>query len=157
MTSKAAPPLSRPPSVSKRRVVEAGRVLARLSRFIEKTCADGDLSLPQYRLLLLVSRLPQRAGELASRATVSRPAITDLVDSLARNGFLQRVPVNGDRRGIALQLTDAGAEAIRGVEDSLAGKLKPLLVDDDLVQGLIDLGATLDKGLESHLKSQERR
>lgn len=156
MNSKTVP-LPTKSAISKRRLTEAGRVLARLSRLVEKTCAQGDLSLSQYRLLLFVSRQPQRAGELASRAAVSRPAITDLVDCLERNGLLQRVPVNGDRRGIALQLTDDGADAIRRVEDSLAGRLKPLLVDDDLVQGLIDLGATLDKELVARLKSQEKR
>ena len=132
-------------------------MLARLSRLVEQTCAEGDLSLSQYRLLLFVSRQPQRAGELARRAAVSRPAITDLVDYLERDGLLRRVPVNGDRRGISLQLTDDGEGALRRVEDSLAGRLKPLLVDEDLVQGLIDLGITLDKELAARLKADEKR
>jgi DNA-binding MarR family transcriptional regulator len=108
--------------------VDAVRTLARLTRLIERACGDTGLTLPQYRLLLLASRAPHRAGELASRAAVTRPALTELVDGLERQGYLRRGSVEGDKRGVRLELTEAGAtvlaETDRSLVDRLGGHLK---------------------------------
>jgi DNA-binding MarR family transcriptional regulator len=136
-------------------VVEAVRVLARLARVVEKACSDGGLSLTQYRLLLLVSRQSQRASELASRAAVTRPAITDAVDGLERAGFLKRVPIEGDRRAMSLELTRAGSAALERAEASLTSRLEKLEIPRGVLDGLASLGHTLDRELEKRLQASE--
>src|SRR5207244_3727706 len=49
------------------------RTLSRLARVLERGCADGDLSLPQYRLLAMVASGGQRSTALAERLAVAKP------------------------------------------------------------------------------------
>ena len=129
-------------------MIEAVRVLARLARGVEVACQKSHLSLAQYRLLGFVARSPQRASELANRASVSKPTLTSLIDGLAERGFVRREQVEGDRRGISLEVTEKGAEALKLADDLLCERLSVLTADDPerhLVQGLLHLGATLDR------------
>lgn len=136
--------------------LQAVRVLARLTRVIERACQDSQLSLPQYRLLLYISRTSQRAGELASKAAVSRPTLTSLVDGLERQGLVERSRVSGDRRGINLVLTDDGKKAIDETERMLAERVAALTddADADVVGALVALGAVMDRNLEAALERQ---
>lgn len=133
-------------------------MLSRLTRFVEKACSDGGLSLPQYRLLLLLSRQAQRASELATHAAITRPAVTDAVDGLVREGFLRRVPDENDRRAMSLELTDAGAKALDKAEASLTDKLLKLEMPARLIEDLASLREVLDEHLERRMRaSMERR
>ena len=40
------------------------------------------MTLPQFRILLLVARSPERANRLASQASISRPSLTGVLDGL---------------------------------------------------------------------------
>src|SRR2546428_9688197 len=40
-----------------------------------------------------------RSGDLAQRCAMTAPALTELVDSLSRDGFVRRLEDSGDRRG----------------------------------------------------------
>src|SRR2546430_5842044 len=46
-----------------------------------------------------------RSGDLAQRCAMTAPALTELVDSLSRDGFVRRLEDSGDRRGGRVQLT----------------------------------------------------
>lgn len=127
-------------------------MVARLARVVESACQEAGLSLPQYRALLFVAEQPQRARDLASKIAVSRPAITDLVDGLERQGCLRRIPVEGDRRGIGLELTDEGAAAMSRAETSIAERLAPLVSDESLLRDLASLEPVLDAALERALR-----
>jgi DNA-binding MarR family transcriptional regulator len=122
-------------------------MLARLTRTVEQACQEGGLSLPQYRLLLYVARSPQRAGEVASKTAVSRPALTGLVDGLERKGLLRRQSVAGDRRGISLELTPEGEQALGKAEDELTRRLIEL-EDRAGGAGLITALATMRRELD---------
>lgn len=106
------------------------RLLARLARVAEKACQESGISLPQYRLLVSISSHPQRASDLALRVGVSRPTLTSLVDGLAQSNLLRRVPVPSDRRGIQLEPTDEGHDAIRRAESVLSSRLLELVPRD---------------------------
>jgi DNA-binding MarR family transcriptional regulator len=127
------------------------RLLARLARVAEQTCQSTGISLPQYRLLVSVSGRPQRASELAASVGVSRPTLTSLVDGLEQGGLLRRVPVPTDRRGIRLEPTDAGCEAMARAERALTQRLLQLIDGDvsgvaQLVKNVVvELGAALDR------------
>lgn len=134
--------------------VKAGiRLLARLARVAEQTCQGAGVSLPQYRLLVSVSGRAQRASELATSVGVSRPTLTSLVDGLEQGGLLKRVPVPGDRRGIRLELTDAGREATARTERALAMRFAELLSDRTaVVDDVRDLVAGMGRALDQERK-----
>lgn len=125
----------------------AVRMLARLTRVVEQACQAVGLSLPQYRLLLFVARRPQRAGEVATKAAVSRPALTGLVDGLEKKGLLSRKAVAGDRRGISLELTEEGILALARAEEYLTGQLAQL-EERAGAPGLVDALAAMSEGFE---------
>lgn len=52
-------------------------------------------------------------ADLARRLGIERSGLVAVVDGLEKLGYLQRVPVPGDRRVQALQPTDAGTTAYR--------------------------------------------
>ncbi len=101
----------------------AVRAVAILARQFDRTCQEAGLSLPQYRLLLYVRIRPQRASELAERVAVKRPTLTAIVDGLVEADLLRRASVEGDRRGISLELTDEGRAKLAEVEAALAQRL----------------------------------
>lgn len=135
------------------------RSLARLARIVEQTGQSAGISLAQYRLLLFAAREPQRAGELATRAAVSRPTLTNLVKTLEREGLIRRVPLADDRRGVRLEVTDAGDTALAEAERTLIGRVGLLLDDVDDVEGVLnafaDLDAALDREVEAFLSRME--
>lgn len=125
------------------------RLLARLARFAERTCLESGVSLPQYRLLVSASGEPQRASELAEAVGVSRPTLTSLVDNMEEAGLIRRVPEPTDRRGIRLELTEAGREARRQAEHALTSRLVALMEHD--LSGMIEVSNMLIERLSSGL------
>ena len=130
------------------------RLLARLARVAEVACRESGISLPQYRLLVLVSGGPQRASELAAGVGVSRPTLTSLVNGLEQGGLLRRAPVANDRRGIELVPTEAGREAVVRAERALAARLARLAPPDaarHVSEVVASLGAALDRERDSRV------
>jgi MarR family transcriptional regulator for hemolysin len=123
------------------------RVLARLSRVAERVCLESGISLPQYRLLLTLADRQMRAGELAERVGVSRPTLTSLIDGLERQGLLRRHPVPGDRRGIRLEPTEKGLQALECAERALSERLLGL-VDADTAQRMEQVVSHLSSALD---------
>lgn len=101
------------------RRVSSIRMLALLARAVEQASERSGLTLAQYRILSFVNEAPQRAGHLAERAFVSRPALTKVLEGLVQRELVRREPVVGDRRGVTLQVTPAGRTAMCKVEDDL--------------------------------------
>ena len=98
--------------------------IARLSRLIENH-GTPDLSLPQYRVLGLLSTGDERASQLASRLAVAKPTLTSIIDSLVERGFVSRETPEGDRRAVSLSITEAGRQAV-----SEAGTRQREVLDD---------------------------
>lgn len=140
------------------RMTEAVRVLARLARGVEVACQKSKLSLAQYRLLGFIARSPQRASELANRASVSRPTLTSLIDGLAERDLVRREQVEGDRRGIRLDVTEQGAAALKLADDLLCDRLSALTAADPkahLVEGLLKLGEALEREWDTKVAEAE--
>jgi DNA-binding MarR family transcriptional regulator len=130
------------------RLPGAVRAVAILSRHFERQCLEIGLSLPQYRLLMFVRRGPQRAAELAAQAAVRRPTLTALVDGLEKEGLLLRCAVEGDRRGIRLELTAKGSEMLDRAENHLCDLFSRMLKHGDqdrVLGGLDELRVILDR------------
>jgi DNA-binding MarR family transcriptional regulator len=101
--------------------IAAGRTLARLARQVELGAATAELSLSQYRVLVILDSGQEAASALADKLAVSRPSITGVVDGLCSRGLVCRHTVDSDRRRIDVQLTEAGAEAL-GIAEAEIGR-----------------------------------
>lgn len=86
----------------------ACRELARaMDRFDEAACAALGLGRSDLRALNLLGHGPLGASVLAERLGLTRPAVTALIDRLADGGYVERVPVPGDRRATGIRLLPA--------------------------------------------------
>ncbi len=127
------------------------RTLAITSRLLEKALAD--MTLPQFRILLLVARMPERANRLASQASISRPSLTGVLDGLVARDWVRRLEVDGDRRGVSLEVTPAGRKALGVAQRAVAARVDELLgqLEPDrraaAVAGLDALGEAIDLDL----------
>lgn len=70
---------------------------------------------------------PRRLTELAGLEGVSQPAMTQLVSRLERDGLARRVADPVDGRGVVVEVTDAGREALRRRRAARSERLGELL------------------------------
>src|SRR6476620_7203282 len=101
------------------------RTLAIVSRILER--ALKDMTLPQFRVLGLIARAPERANQLARQAAISRPSLTGVLDGLEARGWVRRRDVDGDRRGVELEVTATGRDALDVAHDAVQTRLAELL------------------------------
>ncbi len=105
------------------------RTLAWLARRIERTLADVDLSLPEYRLLSVIAHDAAGSSQLAGRLAVSKPRITALADRLHQMGYLERRAHPDDRRRVDHVLTDEGRAALDRADGAAAGSVGRVLAE----------------------------
>jgi DNA-binding MarR family transcriptional regulator len=74
-----------------------------------------DVTLPQYRVLVLVAQQPRRAVDLATAINIAPSTGSRMCDRLVRKGLLQRSQASDDRRSVQLTLTDAGVQLLMQV------------------------------------------
>ncbi|MCX7717772.1 MAG: MarR family transcriptional regulator [Candidatus Sumerlaeaceae bacterium] len=113
--------------------------------------------LPSGRFVVMVSLLnaPNQTAtpsELADQLGVTRSTMTGLLDSLEREGLLERLPVSpDDRRCRAVRLTPAGVRKMEAVMPDhlqrVSALMKPLKPSER--KTLARLLATIMKGLEA--------
>ena len=119
-----------------------GRVTAWLSKRVEFALAEVDLTLPQYRVLGILAEGSAAASGLAGRLAVRPSSVTAIIDGLLAKGLVDRRHEEGDRRRIALRLTDEGArtvaEADRAV-DAYLSSIAAHLPDEDGAMALRSL------------------
>jgi long-chain acyl-CoA synthetase len=104
-------------------IEEATRAAARLSKAVELALDEVGLSLPQYRLMVLLVDGSAVATALARRLTVSRPSVTALADGLVERGYVDRVTDPRDRRCVTHSLTAAGLTALERGDASVRARL----------------------------------
>ena len=124
----------------------AVRTLALAGRGLERAAAP--LTLPQYRVLALVATAPERASRLAARVDVTKAALTGVLDALVAHGWIRRTQVAGDRRGVSLELTSAGATVLATADAAMGEWLDTVLSGDpdrraEVLDGIAGLGAAL--------------
>jgi DNA-binding MarR family transcriptional regulator len=92
------------------------------------------LSLPRDRSITASSTLatlerfgPRRVTELAAFEGVTQPAMTQLVSRLEREGTVERRALPGDRRVVAVHLTEAGRAELTRRRAAQAKRLAELL------------------------------
>jgi DNA-binding MarR family transcriptional regulator len=87
----------------------------RLHRMLDETLDDFDLGVGEWKALthLQLDGAPHRKspGQLARWADLSSGAMTNRLDRLEEAGLVRRLPDPEDRRGVLVELTEAGHRA----------------------------------------------
>lgn len=101
------------------------------SRWIERLLSAHDpaLTVAQFLALRAVATEGVSGSELARRAGVSGPAVSQLLAALSDAGLLERHEVAGDRRRLALKTSQKGERALASAESLLRDRLSVLLAD----------------------------
>ncbi len=93
------------------------RAHAQVTRLLERELqAEKDLALADYDVLVQLAHTPEhrlRMSELADRLVLSRSGVTRLIDRMERDGLVERISCESDRRGQWASLTDAGERRLR--------------------------------------------
>ena len=100
-----------------------GRAAARLAKHTEIALTTLELSLPQYRVLVVLAQGSSAASALAVKLAVSPPSVTALVDGLVARGLVERRYDTGDRRRVAQVLTEAGHRVLAEADAAVAARL----------------------------------
>lgn len=108
-------------------IVERIQKIARhLDRAMEETLTSHGLNRGEWRLLGALRRSgpPYRRspGQLASEMGLSSGAMTNRLDRMEAAGLIRRQPDPSDRRGLQVELTDAGWQAWQTSTDAQATK-----------------------------------
>jgi DNA-binding MarR family transcriptional regulator len=129
-----------------------------MSRLFEYECRELGISMAQYRMLLYLRHGPRRAGELAARASITRPTLSTLIAALERMGLLRRESVDADRRGVRLELTRKGLSTIERVETRFGEIFDDAARDCDrarLLEALNELTHVLNDQIEARVRPED--
>lgn len=95
-----------------------------LGRFTTQTLRDQDGPSPErIRLLRQLDRGPVRAGELAQSCLLSPATVSELIESLVRDGHVHREDDPNDRRAVVLGLTPGGSRELARVQQALTVRI----------------------------------
>ena len=89
----------------------------------ERALGDLGLSLPQYRVLSLLSDGSAAATALADHLAVRRPNVTAIVDGLVERGLVERLTDPADRRRVRHSLTTAGRATLATADEAVDARL----------------------------------
>lgn len=102
---------------------------------------DGDITLPQYRaLVVMASRGPQRVAELATALNVEPSTATRMAERLVRKRLVRRRGDATDRRVVWLELTPSGVAAVGAVTGRRRAEIAELLakVPTEARRGIVE-------------------
>src|SRR5512142_3074191 len=89
--------------------VKLARAHATLAKMTDENIRSFGLTTPQFGVLECLGHLgPMLIGELCRKQLVSGGNMTVVVDNLAKDGLVERIPSNKDRRAILVRLTTKG-------------------------------------------------
>ena len=89
---------------------------------------NSDLSVPQFRALMLLHRRPGASlSAVAEFLGQSLPAASRLVEGMVRKGYVARRIPSGNRRMVSLALSAAGRRAARSAQQTAEERLANLL------------------------------
>ncbi|MEU2877041.1 MULTISPECIES: MarR family winged helix-turn-helix transcriptional regulator [unclassified Streptomyces] len=91
----------------------------RLRQFVEARLREKGASVARLRALRMLARArqPLRMRELSEMAGIAARTATSIVDSLERDGLVERIPHPQDRRALLVRLTEEGLRCHREAEE----------------------------------------
>jgi DNA-binding MarR family transcriptional regulator len=91
--------------------------IRRFVHFSEHAVRTAGLEPRQHQLMLALKALPKdvrpRIAELAERLMIQHHSTVELVNRLAKAGYVRRNPGDADRREVLLSLTPKGEKILR--------------------------------------------
>ncbi len=129
MTMAPERPASRLPTPEDVRL--AGLLLSLLPR-IGKIAAQvaherGAITLERARILWQLVEGPRRSGELAQRCALTPASVSELVDSLERDGFVRRSEDRSDRRVVVVEISARGRREIERVGELMTAPVAKII------------------------------
>lgn len=109
--------------------------VTRLARLLDHASAEAfeshDLDGWEFDVLAALRRAGDpyalSPGQLASQTLVTSGTMTNRIDRLAERGFVRRTPDPDDRRGVRVELTESGKQAVDGAFTDLLTREHSLL------------------------------
>ena len=95
---------------------ELSRVNRKMKALFDARVKESGLTFSRASALFVLSRndtLNQR--ELAEELDIETPTLVRLLDGMEKQGFIERRPVDGDRRAKRIVMTEKGLEAASAV------------------------------------------
>jgi DNA-binding MarR family transcriptional regulator len=126
-----------------------------MNRLFEYETRSLDIGLAQYRLLLYLRYGPKRAGELATHASVTRPALSTLIAGMEENKLIRRMSVQADKRGVKLEITRRGLDVLDRTEERF-GRVFDEVVEEVDRESLVESLGALCKQLTIDIESRVR-
>ena len=129
MTIAPERPASRAPTTEDARL--AGMLLSLLPR-IGKIAGQvaherGAITLERARILWQLTESPRRSGEIAQRCGLTPASVSELVDSLERDGFVRRSEDRSDRRVVVVEITARGRREIERVGELMTAPVAKII------------------------------
>ncbi len=116
------------------RILKVSRLVAGELR--DKLRDDHETTLPRFDVMAALYRADKglKMSELSSVLMVSNGNVTGIVDRLAEEGRLVRMPVEGDRRATIVRLTQKGREHFADLAERHERWVNELLSSLDAVE-----------------------
>jgi DNA-binding MarR family transcriptional regulator len=129
MTIAPERPAPRAPTTEDARL--AGMLLSLLPR-IGKIAGQvaherGAITLERARILWQLTGAPRRSGEIAQRCALTPASVSELVDSLERDGYVRRSEDRNDRRVVVVEITARGKREIERVGELMTAPVAKIL------------------------------
>jgi DNA-binding MarR family transcriptional regulator len=108
----------------------AGLLLAtlpRLGKFAAAAHEQSSISVGRAGVMWQLRERASRSGDLAQRCVMTAPALTELVDSLERDGLARRLEDPNDRRVVLVELTARGRRELDRFRDHMRERVARVL------------------------------
>jgi len=87
----------------------------------------GAITLERARILWQLVEAPRRSGDLAQRCALTPASVSELVDSLERDGFVRRSEDRTDRRVVVVEITARGRREIERVGELMTAPVAKII------------------------------
>lgn len=137
------------------RFLDAGRLLEEI--LAGHVAQEHRMTHSDYEVLV---RLDGAGGslrmiELAAAVVSSAQKLTHIANRLEGRGWIERVPAEGDGRGLVARLTPSGRSALAGAAVGHAALIKRFLLDDLAPEDQVRLGENMER-IATHLRVHRR-
>jgi DNA-binding MarR family transcriptional regulator len=140
-----------------KRYSSPGWTAARFARYLERVLSPLEITLAQYRMMVMLEEGAGSSTALARKLAVSPPSVTTVVDGLVQRGAIERTPSQQDRRQISLALTDIGRELLARAEVVVSAQFAAIadsLGDPTAARAALDAMTLWSEALDRHFAAQ---
>jgi DNA-binding MarR family transcriptional regulator len=115
-------------------VVRVEKIHRHFQEAFRASLGEAGLTKEEWKVLMALHHSVRSHGWLCHDLDVSTGAMTNRLDKLERRGLIRRAPDPNDRRGVLLELTDAGQSHLEEYVEAGAGRERELVDDLSLAE-----------------------